>query len=328
MSGTSASLYPPITGIALIRLSGLLPLFFVIALPGIARRPAFQPPSTLQTEQNTVRLSADLVTLHATVQNSKGNLVSGLGKENFRVYEDGVIQQINSFAHEDIPVTVGLVIDNSGSMRPRRDDVIAAALAFSNAGNDKDQIFVVYFNEYVSFGLPANMPFTGKGAQLNAALSKFATEGKTALYDAVAAALDHLKKGDRDKKVLIVISDGADNASRHSLAQIMAEARQSEAIIYTIGLYDPDDPYRRPGSLKQMANATGGEVFFPESIKEAVPICEQIAHDVRNQYSISYIPTNTNYDGKYRVIHVKVEAPGRGRLIVRTRVGYDAPVRP
>jgi VWFA-related protein len=213
-------------------------------------------------------------------------------------------------------------------MRPKRAEVITAALAFARASNNKDQIFVVNFNEHVSFGLPANTPFTNKTAQLEDALSKVAADGKTALYDAVAAALDHLKKGNRDKQALIVISDGADNASRHNLAQIMALARRSDAIIYTIGIYDRDDPDRNPGSLKQLAKATGGAAYFPESVTNIVQICEGIARDIRNQYTIAYMPTNINYDGKYRVIQVKARAPDRGRLSVRARAGYYAPLKP
>jgi Ca-activated chloride channel homolog len=307
-------------------------LFFLIVLSGFSQpQESWQSPprpNNQSDNQETIKINVDLVVLHATVQNHKGIPVSGLGKEDFQVYEDGVLQEIESFSHEDIPVTVGLVIDNSGSMRPKRTEVIAAALAFARASNTKDQIFVVNFNEHVSFGLPANTPFTGKTAQLEFALSKVVADGMTALYDAVAAALEHLKKGDRDKQSLIVISDGTDNASRHNLARIMLLARQSEAIIYTIGIYDRDDPDRNPGSLKQLAKATGGEAFLPGSVKDVVPICERIARDIRNQYTITYVPTNINYDGKYRVIQVKARAPDRGRLRVRARAGYYAPSKP
>jgi Ca-activated chloride channel family protein len=150
----------------------------------------------------------------------------------------------------------------------------------------------------------------------------------TALYDAAAAGLEQLKKGDREKKALIVISDGGDNASRHNMAQVMTLAKQSEAIIYTIGIFDQDDMDRNPKALKQLAKTTGGEAFLPRSIKEVVPICERIARDIRNQYTISYSPTNIKYDGKNRVIEVKARTPERERLIVRTRTGYYAPLRP
>jgi VWFA-related protein len=307
-------------------------LFFLIVLTGYSQpqnsRQSLPRPNNQNDNQDTIKINVDLVVLHATVQNSDLTPVSGLGKEDFQVYEDGVLQEIESFSHEDIPVTVGLVIDNSGSMRPKRAEVITAALAFARASNDKDQIFVVNFNEHVSFGLPADTPFTNKTAQLEVALSKVAADGMTGLYDAVAAALDHLKKGNLDKQALIVISDGADNASRHNLAQIMALARRSDAIIYTIGIYDRDDPDRNPGSLKQLAKATGGAAFFPGSVKNIVQICERIARDIRNQYTITYVPTNVNYDGKYRVIQVKARAQDRGRLRVRARAGYYAPLKP
>lgn len=307
-------------------------LFLLIVLPGFAppqeSRPSQLRPNNQGDNQDIIKINVDLVVLHATVRDREGMPVAGLGRKDFEVYEDGVLQQIDSFNHADIPVTVGLVIDNSGSMRPKRLEAIAAALAFARASNTKDQLFVVKFNEYVSFGLPANTPFTGNGAQLEAALSRFAAAGMTALYDAVAAALDHLKKGKRDKQVLIVISDGADNASRHNLARILTLARQSEAIIYTIGLYDRDDPDRNPGSLKKLAKATGGEAFLPGSVKDVVPVCEQIARDIRSQYTLTYVPTNIKYDGKYRDIRVKAEASGRGRLFVRTRAGYYAPLKP
>jgi VWFA-related protein len=331
MREPSTSRQPARTATALSQVSTAL-LFFLIVLPGLSQpQESWQSPprpNNQSDNQDTIKINVDLVVLHATVQNSNHNPVSGLGKEAFRVYEDGVLQEIESFSHEDIPVTVGLVIDNSGSMRPKRTEVITAALAFARASNTKDQIFVVNFNEHVSFGLPANTPFTDKTAQLEFALSRFAADGMTALYDAVAAALEHLKQGNRDKHALIVISDGADNASRHNLARIMALARQSEAIIYTIGIYDRDDPDRNPGSLKRLAKPTGGEAFLPGSIKNIVQICERIARDIRNQYTITYVPTDIKYDGKYRVIQVKAGAPGRGRLIVRARAGYYAPLKP
>ena len=331
MREPSTSRQPARTATALSQVSAAL-LFFLIVLPGFSQpQESWQSPprpNNQSDNQDTIKINVDLVVLHATVQNSNHNPVSGLGKEAFQVYEDGVLQEIESFSHEDIPVTVGLVIDNSGSMRPKRTEVITAALAFAHASNTKDQIFVVNFNEHVSFGLPANTPFTGKTAQLEFALSKVVADGMTALYDAVAAALDHVRKGNRDKQALIVISDGTDNASRHNLARIMSLARQSEAIIYTIGIYDRDDPDRNPGSLKQLAKATGGEAFLPGSVKDVVPICERIARDIRNQYTITYVPKDIKYDGKYRVTQVKAGAPGRGRLTVRARAGYYAPLKP
>jgi Ca-activated chloride channel family protein len=271
-----------------------------------------------------IGVSVDMVVLQATALDHKGALVSGLDKDNFQIYEDGVPQQIKHFSHEDIPVTVGLVIDNSGSMRPKRPDVIAAALAFARSSNPQDQMFVVNFNEKVSFGLPGTMPFTDQVPQLEVALSRVDARGQTALYDAVAAALAHLKQGNRDKKVLIVISDGGDNTSRQTLSQTMTTARQSDAIIYTIGIFDEDDEDRNPHVLRELAKDTGGETFLPESLQDLAPICERIAHDIRNQYTLAYVPTNRKHDGTYRVIQVKASGHGRGHLSARTRTGYFA----
>jgi VWFA-related protein len=289
--------------------------------PPSDRRPSDAP-------SYTIKVSVGLVVLHATVQTHRGILVSGLGQDDFHVYEDGVLQQIKYFSHEDIPVTVGLVIDNSGSMRPKVSEVVAAALAFARSSNPQDQMFVVNFNEHVRFALPDNKPFTDQPGQLEVALSHIKADGETALYDAIAAALEHLKSGNRDKKVLIVVSDGGDNASRHKLSQIMATARESDAIIYTLGLFDKNDPDKNPHVLKRLARETGGEAFLPESLSQVVPICEQIARDIRNQYTIAYIPTNRKPDGTYRAIRVKAKAPHRGRLFVRTRAGYTAPLKP
>jgi Ca-activated chloride channel homolog len=274
-----------------------------------------------------IRTNVDLVVLRATVRDSKGAPVAGLGKDDFQVLEDKVPQQIESFSHEDVPVTVGLVIDNSGSMRTKRTDVIAAAMAFARSSNPADQVFVVNFNEHVLMGLPANVQFTADQEQLERALSKNKADGLTALYDAIAAALDQLKKGKWDKKVLIVISDGGDNASRRKLADVLSMVNQSSAIIYTMGIIDENDDDRNPRVLKQLSKISGGEAFFPESLEQILPICRQIAHDVRNQYTISYAPANRKADGTYRAIEVKARKTStRGRLTVSTRAGYSAPL--
>lgn len=285
-------------------------------------------PSPASEAPYTFNVSVDEVVLHATVRDRAGTPVAGLGRENFQIYEDGALQKTKYFSHDDIPVEVGLIVDNSGSMGPKRREVIAAALAFAHSSNPQDQMFVVTFNEHVSFGLPENTPFTDQVGQLEVALSRISANGETALYDAVAAGLEHLKKGNRDKRVLIVISDGADNASKHTKAQILAMAGRSDAIIYTIGLFEEGDPDQHFGVLKQFAKAAGGEAFLPESMKDVVPICERIAHDIRSQYTLAYVPTNRKQDGTYRAVQVKASAPGRGRVSVRTRTGYYSPVSP
>src|SRR6202158_1299205 len=197
----------------------LFAFIFLIILPCVAMSQGVQ--QTNQAGPYAIRKNVDLVVLRARVRDHKGAPVSGLAQEDFRVYEDKVPQQIESFSHEDVPVTVGLVIDNSGSMRSKRSDVINAALAFARFSNPEDQVFVVNFNEHVSMGLPGNVPCTGNQEQLEKALSRNKADGLTALYDAVAVALEQLKKGKWDKKVLILISDGGDNASRHKLDEVL-----------------------------------------------------------------------------------------------------------
>jgi VWFA-related protein len=211
-------------------------------------------------------------------------------------------------------------------MRPKRTDVIAAAMAFVRSSNPADQMFVVNFNEHVSLGLPAALPFTDNAAQLETALSRNAISGMTALYDAIAAGLEQLQKGKWDKKVLIVVSDGGDNASKRNLAQVLSMVNQSNAVIYTLGIFDETDEDRNPRVLSQLSRASGGEAFFPKTLQEILPICEQVAQEIRSQYSIAFVPTNRKQDGAYRTIDVKAYAPSGGRrLSVITRAGFSVP---
>jgi Ca-activated chloride channel homolog len=305
-------------------------LFFLVVSPGVVMP---QERSTRQGGRSdpspyTFSVGVDMVVLHASVTNRKGMLVSGLDRDSFQVYEDGVLQRITHFSREDIPVTVGLVVDNSGSMRTKRPGVIAAVSAFVSSSKEEDEMFAVSFNENVSFGLPADQPFTDKQGDLEAALSAIAADGMTALYDALAAAIEHLKHGNREKQVLLVVSDGEDNASQHTLAQVMAMAGQPGAIIYTIGLFESGDVDRNPRVLRRLARATGGEAFFPKSGRSVIPICEQIARDIRNQYTIVYSSTNQERDGTYRAIQVRAGDQHRERMLVRTRAGYFAPLEP
>jgi Ca-activated chloride channel family protein len=313
-------------------------LLLVIALPCVAvprspvpaeTRQDQNAPQTSQLGPYAIRSNVNLVVLRATVRNSKGAPVSGLTQEDFQVYIDKVLQPIESFSHDDIPVTIGLVIDSSGSMRPKRSEVIDAALAFVRSSNAEDQMFVVNFNEHVSMGLPANIPFTNNSVQLEIALSSHAITGMTALYDAIAVALGHLQKGKWDKKVLIVVSDGGDNASKHNLSQVISVVNQSNVVIYTLGVYDDTDEDRNPHALTHLSRTSGGEAFFPQTLDEILPICEQIAHDIRSQYTITFEPTNKKEDGAYRAIEVKArESSGGRQLTVITRAGYTAPLNP
>ncbi|MGA2725483.1 MAG: VWA domain-containing protein [Bryobacteraceae bacterium] len=269
-------------------------------------------------------MDVNLVVLHAIVRDRKGGLASGLPKENFHVFENGAPQEVRVFQHEDVPVAVGLIVDNSGSMGPKRKDVTAAALAFVRSSNPRDEMFVVNFNERVSFGLPDTQLFSASAAELERALNGVRANGKTALYDAIDDGLAHLRQATPDKKVLIVISDGGDNASRHTLGQVLEGVERSDAIVYTVGLFDEFDAGRNPAVLRRIARATGGEAFLPEETSRVVPICERIAQDIRNQYTVGYMPSNRKLDNSYRTISVTATGQHGEKLLVRTRAGYIA----
>jgi len=300
-----------------------LPIPLLIALLGAEPQ---APPSIEGQDQGPFRVSVnvDLVELHATVRDRKSLFVSDLRQQDFQVYEDGVRQSIRLFRHEDIPVTVGLVVDHSGSMRQKLADVIAAARTFVQSSRPEDEMFVVNFNEKVTLGLPGAVRFTNRSDELARAISSTPAAGMTALYDAVAGAQARLQNGSRDKKALIVISDGGDNASAHSLAEVLKMAGQSSALVYTIGIFDEEDADRNPDVLRRLARPTGGEAFFPGKFNEVVAICERIARDIRSQYTIGYVSNHAANSGAYRSIRVVARGTGNSKLFVRTRSGYIA----
>ena len=270
-----------------------------------------------------IAVDVNLVVLPIAVHDRQGRYVSDLHEQDFEVYEDRISQRIKLFRHEDIPVIAGLLIDHSGSMRAKLAHVTAGARAFVQFSNPQDQMFVVNFNEKVSLGLPPGILFSANADELEWAIWKAPAAGETALYDAIIESLQRLQTGKRDKKVLIVISDGADNASVHRLAQVLEMAEQSSAIIYTVGLFEPDDRDANPKVLSHLAKATGGEAFFPDQLSAVVEICESIAHDIRNQYTVGY-SSDAARNGVYRTVRVVARAPGQGKLVVRTRAGYIA----
>ncbi len=268
--------------------------------------------------------------LHATVVDEKGQFVPGLAADNFRVFEDKVEQKISVFSKEDIPVTMGLVIDNSGSMREKRPQVNAAALSFVRTSNAADEVFVVNFND--EYYLDLDEDFTSNPQELHDALERIDTRGSTALYDAIIGSLDHLKKGHKDKRVLLVITDGDDDASRKDFPYTVKAAVESNAVIYAIGVFSDDDRKNNKKMIRKskkelttLAEATGGLAFFPDNLADVDPVCVQVARDIRNQYTLGYYPTNTAKDGTFRSVKVDLIPPkGRGKLTLRTRTGYYA----
>jgi Ca-activated chloride channel homolog len=277
----------------------------------------------------TIHSDVRLVVLDVSVKDHSGGFVSGLIKDNFTVFENGVTQPITVFAHEDLPVTAGILVDESQSMLPKRKDVIAAAEALIAESNSKDEIFVLNFNEYVRRGLPSGQLFSDDLDQLGAALYRGYPAGRTALYDAVIAGLEQLGQGQRDKKALIVISDGGDNASEHHRRDLLEKLDRSSATVYTVGVYDAGDQDRSPGILKYMAGVSGGAAFFPESLSDLTGVCKSIAKEIRTRYTVGYIPKATN-GGPLRHVHVAVSAPEHGKMTAqaRSRYWYEEPPKP
>jgi VWFA-related protein len=286
-------------------------------------------------KEYTISVDVNEVVLHATVLDKKGRIVNDLKQDDFHIYEDGAPQTMSHFAHADVPVTMGIVIDDSGSMKDKRQAVNASAVIFAKTSNPQDQVFVVNFNDVYYLDTPGD--FASTIEDLKSALDKIDSRGGTALRDAVIASLDHVKLGNRDKKVLLVITDGDDNASRYTLEELMDKAQKSNAVIYSIGLLGSDDTsnlfkirggeaHRAAKVLKELSEATGGESFFPKSLDEVESTCRQIARDIRNQYTIVYRPSNLRKDGTFRNIRVDAFQPHtRNKLVVRTRPGYFAP---
>jgi Ca-activated chloride channel family protein len=278
-----------------------------------------------------LKASVDLVVLHVTVTNPQGEFVADLTENEFKVSEDKVQQKVSFFSKDDIPVTMGLVIDNSGSMREKRAQVNAAAMTFVKTSNPQDEAFVVNFND--EYYLDTDGDFTNDQRDLNDALSRIDTRGSTALYDAVIGSLDHLKKGHKDKRVLLLITDGDDDASRMSFEDSIKAAEKSNATIYTVGVFSDDDRKNDKRMVRhsrkvltELAEATGGQAYFPDTLDQVTPLCEQIAREIRNQYTIGYYPTNSAKDGSFRLVHVDViPAEHHEKLTVRTRTGYYAP---
>jgi Ca-activated chloride channel homolog len=284
-----------------------------------------QPGQNPEGENNGVyvfRKQVEEVVLHATVYDDHDHMVTNLDKSAFQVFEDGVPQTITSFRREDIPVAVGIVIDNSGSMRDKRPAVNQAALNFVRSSNPQDEVFIVNFNDEYYL----DQDFTSSVPQLREALEKIEARGGTALYDAIVASADHLKKNARlEKKVLLVVTDGEDNASRESLEQAVRRLQaENGPTVYTIGLLGGERQRRARRALATVAEDTGGVSFFPKDLGEVDSITQEVAHDIRNQYTIGYRPTRPQSQGGYRSIKVIAHAHGYKKLQVRTRTGYYA----
>ncbi|MGZ4854564.1 MAG: VWA domain-containing protein [Candidatus Angelobacter sp.] len=274
-------------------------------------------------DRYTFRSQVNEVTLSATVLDARRHLVTNLSPTNFAVYEDNQPQKITSFRREDIPVSIGIVVDNSGSMRTKRAAVTKAVLNLIQASNPQDEVFVVNFNDDPYL----DQDFTNRLDPLREALDRVDSRGGTALYDAVIASADHLANGaKKEKKVLLVVTDGVDNESRESLESAIRKVQDDNGpTIYTIGILGDEPGIKRAKrALQSLSDQTGGVAFFPKDLVEVDEISQEVARDIRNQYSLTYKPTNPRSNGGYRKVKVEARAPGYKDLQVRTRDGYFA----
>jgi Ca-activated chloride channel family protein len=300
-----------------------------IASAQIPSEPPPPPPNEPVKQQPgaSIKVDVNLVVLHTTVLDDRGKFVEGLTQDNFRIYEDKTEQKLSVFKREDIPVSMGLVIDNSGSMRDKRPRVNEAALTLVQNSNPQDEAFVVNFND--DFYLDLDKDFSSSIPELKEALERIDARGSTALFDAIIGSLDHLKKAAKEKKVLLIVTDGEDNTSRNSLEKTVREIQRTDTVIYTIGLLGQENKKSAKNAKKALnaiAEASGGLAFFPENVEDVHAICEQVAHDIRHQYTLAYYPSNAAKDGTFRSVRVEVIPPrGHGKLVARTRNGYYAP---
>jgi VWFA-related protein len=268
------------------------------------------------------RADTRLVVLHATVVDKNGKLLTELPRNAFRVYENGLEQQMKLFRREDVPVSIGIVVDNSGSMRDKRKKVEDAALALVKASNPQDEVFIVNFNDEAYL----DVDFTADLKKLEEGVARIDSRGGTAMRDAINLSMDHLRaKGKRDKKVIVVVTDGNDNTSELTLERLVQKAQQREVLIYSIGLLNEEErreAKRAKRALDTLTAATGGLSFYPKEVDDVGKFTVEVAHNIRNQYTIAYSPGNQALDGGFRQIKVTVNASNRPT--VRTRTGYYA----
>ena len=286
------------------------------ALPAYPAPPAQDPPSFRST-------SSELVVLPVVVTDKQNRYISDLARERFVVFDNGRKVPIEFFTNEDAPATIGLIVDASGSMRKKLGDVLAASLAFARTSNPQDELFALRFNDDVRAAVADHRFILADDLMaLEQAMGSMRAEGRTSLYDALIAGLDHLRNGSRARKALVVISDGGDNASRSTLDEVLARARDSNAAIYTVGIFDTNDVEKNPGVLKSLARMTGGERFLPRSPGELVQACQRIAREIRSGYTLGYAPPDR--DGVFHRVRVEIAPADPRRLNVRTRPGYFA----
>jgi VWFA-related protein len=284
----------------------------------------FLLPATYLLLQAVISVRTELVTVPVAVTDDHGHQVPGLIQDNFRVYDEGRPQTIVVFHHGDVPVTLGLIVDRSQSMRPKNAAFMTAVSALLQASRPDDELFAIGFSDRASLIHAGSEPFTSDLTAMTTALSAMPAGGRTALYDGLAEGIQHLELGHAAKRVLVVVSDGGDNASHETYARILTLARRSQTVIYAIGLLGtpPAEVEEDAGAIERLCRDTGGVAYFPRSVEDTATASARVARDLREQYTLGIVPEPRADRGAFRRIDVKVSAAGHGRLHVRTRAGY------
>ncbi len=295
-----------------------------LLLAGLLYGSPFEQTVVDSGEDARIAVNVNLVVQHATVRDRNGALVPHLAESNFTVFENGTRQKISYFRRGDVAVSSGLVIDHSGSMRELLPDVMKGARAFAEASNEADEMFVINFNDTATLALPLARRGKEGAHAVQAAIGDEATTGQTALYDAIALGLNQLKTADSEKKVLLVVSDGGDNASRTTLPELLDLVHESNVLIYTIGIFDITNRDQNPGVLKKISRASGGDTFLPKTSMQAMKHCQEIAEMIRQQYTIAYSPSPAPVDGSTRTVRIEAQSDTAEKLKVQNRRKYVA----
>jgi len=302
----------------------LIPSVFLLIAASIGAQDSVQPETS--PTHRPFSVNVDLVELHVAVVDGTGRPIGGLGQQNFKIKENNILQPITVFKHEDLPVSLGLVVDNSRSIEPRKARLDAAALSFVDKSNPEDETFIIHFDSEVRL----SRSFTHDRMSLHHDLAGAKPYGETALYDAIMTGLDTMNEASYSKKALLVITDGIDNRSQSTLEQVVARASRDDVMIFPVGLLSQSGGLKAEDSLIKIAEATGGRAYFPQTPEEARIMIDLIAKDLREQYTIAYLPTNVLRDGRWRSVRVELEAPkGYPKDLQMTyRHGYYAPEVP
>jgi Ca-activated chloride channel homolog len=292
---------------------------FLFAVTLHAQDAAQQPESDSVFKLN---VDVDLAEVHVSVTDEHDRPVGNLTQKNFRLFEDRMPQEIAVFKHEDIPVSLGIVLDNSRSIEPRKQRLDAAALSFVRKSNREDEAFIVHFDDEARL----EQDFTSDINALEQTLAAAKPFGQTAIFDALILALEHMEKAKHMKRVILLVTDGIDNASKHSLADAIAATKQARVAVYTVGLLSASGGLKAEDALIDIAEASGGRAFFPQNVDQAYMIMERVARDLREQYTLGYFSSNPDRQGAWRSVRVEVTPPPgfppKGKLTANYRRGY------